>query len=70
VGWRVGWVQRGDEVTPFALNIAMAGGGDATKREQLGRRNLQLMGVLPAGDQRPPDYWISAAMGSISGQRL
>ncbi|PWL23196.1 MAG: class D beta-lactamase [Synechococcus sp. XM-24] len=55
VGWWVGWVQRGDEVTPFALNIAMAGSGDAHKREQLGRRSLQLMGVLPAGDQRPPD---------------
>ena len=53
VGWWVGWVQRGDEVTPFALNIAMKGSADAPKREQLGRRSLQLLGVLPVDDQRP-----------------
>jgi hypothetical protein len=27
----------GDRITPFALNIAMAGASDAPKREQLGR---------------------------------
>ena len=26
VGWWVGWVQKGDQITPFALNIAMARG--------------------------------------------
>jgi len=50
VGWWVGWVQRGDQLTPFALNIAMAGAPDAPKREQLGRASLQALGVLP----RPP----------------
>jgi beta-lactamase class D len=47
VGWWVGWVRRGDRVTPFALNLAMAGAVDAPKREQLGRRSLQVMGILP-----------------------
>jgi beta-lactamase class D len=44
-------MQRGDEVTPCALNIAMAGRDDAPKREQLGRRILQLLAVLPVDDQ-------------------
>ena len=55
VGWLVGWVHRGDEVTPFALNIARKGSDDAPKREQLGRRSLQLLGVLPVDDQRTVD---------------
>lgn len=48
VGWWVGWVRREDQVTTFALNIAMAGAADAPKREQLGRASLQALGVLPA----------------------
>jgi beta-lactamase class D len=48
VGRWVGWVQKGDQNTPFALNIAMAGAADAPKREQLGRRSLQALGVLPS----------------------
>lgn len=47
VGWWVGWVRRGDQVTPFALNIAMAGAADAPKREQLGRASLRVLGILP-----------------------
>lgn len=53
-GWQnapgagVGWVQRGDQITPFALNIAMAGAADAPKREQLGRSSLQALGIPPA----------------------
>ena len=47
VGWWVGWVQRGDRITPFALNISMAGAADAPKREQLGRASLQALGILP-----------------------
>ncbi|MBM5817830.1 MAG: class D beta-lactamase, partial [Cyanobacteria bacterium K_Offshore_surface_m2_239] len=43
VGWWVGWVQRGDQITPFALNIAMASAADAPKREQLGRSSLQVL---------------------------
>lgn len=47
VGWWVGWLRRGDRITPFALNIAMGGSADAPRREQLGRRSLQLLGFLP-----------------------
>jgi beta-lactamase class D len=47
VGWWVGWVRRGDQITPFALNLAMAGAADAPKREQLGRASLRVLGTLP-----------------------
>lgn len=47
VGWWVGWVRKGDQITPFALNIAMAGAADAPQREQLGRSSLQALGILP-----------------------
>jgi len=47
VGWWVGWVQRGPRITPFALNIDMAGPADAAKREQLGRASLRSLGILP-----------------------
>jgi len=48
VGWWVGWVQRGERITPFALNLAMTGAADAPRREQLGRASLQALGILPA----------------------
>jgi beta-lactamase class D len=44
----VGWVQKGDQITPFALNIAMAGAADAPRREQLARASLQALGFLPS----------------------
>ena len=47
VGWWVGWVQKGDQITPFALNLAMAGAADAPKRQQIGRASLQALGILP-----------------------
>ncbi len=47
VGWWVGWVQRGDQVYPFALNIAMSGSADAPKREQLGRKSLRALKIIP-----------------------
>lgn len=47
VGWWVGWVRKGERITPFALNIAMAGAADAPKRERLGRSSLQALGILP-----------------------
>jgi beta-lactamase class D len=53
VGWWVGWVQKGNQITPFALNIAMAGAADAPKREQLGRSSLQALGILPTPPRRP-----------------
>ena len=48
VGWWVGWVRNGERITPFALNLAMAGAADAPRREQLGRASLQALGILPA----------------------
>jgi beta-lactamase class D len=53
LGWWVGWVQKGDQITPFALNIAMAGAADAPKREQLGRSSLQALGILPTPPRGP-----------------
>lgn len=53
VGWWVGWVQKGEQITPFALNLAMAGNADAPKREQLGRASLRALGILP-GPARGP----------------
>ena len=47
VGWWVGWVQRGDQVYPFALNIAMSGSADAPKRERLGRESLKALDIIP-----------------------
>ena len=55
IGWWVGWVRRGDRITPFALNIAMNGASDAHWREELGRRSLQALGILPApATPQPP----------------
>jgi beta-lactamase class D len=53
VGWWVGWVQRGDRMTPFALNLALTGAADAPKREELGRASLQALGILPATPRQP-----------------
>ena len=53
VGWWVGWVQRGEEITPFALNLAMAGPVDGPKREQLARASLRALGFLPSISSAP-----------------
>ena len=47
VGWWVGWVQKGDRVYAFALNIDMPDEGDARKRVALGKESLRVLGVLP-----------------------
>jgi beta-lactamase class D len=46
VGWWVGWVQKGDKVYAFALNIDMPKMEDANKRIELGRDSLKELGVL------------------------
>ncbi len=61
-----GWVQCGEQITPFALNIFMAGATDAPKREQLGRASLQAMGVLPL-DTPPKRFSRPALSRSDSG---
>ncbi len=53
VGWWVGWVQRGEQITPFALNLAMAGAADAPKRQQLGCASLRALGFLPSDPVQP-----------------
>jgi beta-lactamase class D len=45
LGWFVGWVQRGDEIYPFALNIDLSSEEDGAKRIPLARECLRLLGI-------------------------
>ncbi|WP_433393298.1 class D beta-lactamase [Micromonospora sp. KLBMP9576] len=47
-GWWVGWVERGDRLYCFALNVDIRADGDADKRLPLGRELLRRLGALPA----------------------
>ncbi|KAB1139287.1 class D beta-lactamase [Micromonospora sp. AMSO12t] len=47
-GWWVGWVERGDRLYCFALNVDVHTDGDADKRLPLGRQLLHRLGALPA----------------------
>lgn len=46
VGWWVGWVQKGDCVYPFALNMDIQKAPDANKRVELGKASLKAVGIL------------------------
>jgi beta-lactamase class D len=46
VGWLVGWVERGEKVHSFALNIDMATAQDAPKRMTIVRGMLSKLGVM------------------------
>ena len=46
VGWWVGWVERGDRIYPFALNLDIQQRSDGALRQVLGRQALELAGVL------------------------
>lgn len=46
VGWWVGWVQKGDLIYPFAMNIDMQKASDAGKRVELGKASLKALGIL------------------------
>jgi beta-lactamase class D len=48
LGWFVGYVERGDEVFPFALNLEMSGPQDAPLRITIARNLLFDLGLLPA----------------------
>ena len=48
VGWWVGWIQKGDEIYAFALNLDMPSVEDASKRIEIGKASLKALGVLPA----------------------
>lgn len=45
-GWWVGWIERGNKVYPFALNIDMMKDEDAAKRILIGRECLTVLGKL------------------------
>ena len=47
IGWWVGWVQKGDEIYSFALNIDMSTMADGPRRIELGKACLTALGVLP-----------------------
>ncbi len=46
IGWWVGWVQKGDKLYSFALNIDIQQASDAAKRIELGKAGLKALGVL------------------------
>ncbi len=46
VGWWVGWVQKGERVYAFALNLDIQNAADASKRIELGKASLKALGVL------------------------
>lgn len=45
IGWWVGWVQEGETLYPFALNLDIEKPGDAAKRVELGKASLEILGV-------------------------
>lgn len=46
IGWWVGWIEQGNEIYPFALNIDMLKKEDAAKRISIGRDCLKALGKL------------------------
>jgi beta-lactamase class D len=46
VGWWVGWVQRGEQIFVFALNLDIHQTSDAGKRLELGKASLRALGIL------------------------
>lgn len=45
LGWFVGWIERGNAVHAFALNVDVKSDKDAPKRETLGRALLARLGI-------------------------
>jgi beta-lactamase class D len=70
VGWWVGWVQQGGQISPFALNLAMAGAADAPRREALGRASLRALGILPALGHRSQAAHPCRENGSATGNTV
>lgn len=46
VGWWIGWVQKGDSIYPFALNMDIQKASDASKRVEIGKASLKALGIL------------------------
>lgn len=55
IGWWVGWVQKGDEIYSFALNIDMPSLEDGPRRIELGQACLRALGVLPPPPVAPAE---------------
>jgi beta-lactamase class D len=45
IGWWTGWIEHGDRITAFALNIDMTAAAEAPKRIELGEALLARLGV-------------------------
>ena len=45
IGWWTGWVEDGDKISAFALNIDMASVDDARKRPEIGKAIMAKLGV-------------------------
>lgn len=46
IGWWVGWVAKDGHVYTFALNIDIQQASDASKRVEIGKASLEVLGVL------------------------
>lgn len=46
IGWWVGWVEKGNRIYPFALNIDIREASDAAKRLELGKASLKALKIL------------------------
>ncbi len=55
IGWWVGWVQKGQAVYPFALNIDIHSSRDAQQRVPIGLDCLASLGIINAQQAAGPD---------------
>lgn len=46
IGWWVGWVEKGDRIYSFALNVDVYGDEEVKKRIPIGRESLRVLDVL------------------------
>lgn len=46
IGWWVGWVEKNGNIYSFALNIDMPDLKDASKRVELGKGGLEILGII------------------------
>lgn len=46
IGWWVGWVEKDHHIYAFALNLDISKASDASKRIELGKACLKLLGIL------------------------
>jgi beta-lactamase class D len=55
IGWWVGWVQKGESVYPFSLNINIQDSRDAAQRVPIGLDCLASLGIITAQEVAPPN---------------